>query len=357
MENQIYLNTAAVGLVDEENIQRTQEYLLEITKDPFERFMKFMNEERNELRERAASFMGTERNRIVFTANFSTAQSQIASTLQGHRKKVLLYKRDYPSLKMPFERRNFHIDYIDDNEDDFSIDINKLEEVIKEKEIEILPISHVQYLTGFKIDIQSLSEVCERNDVMCILDITQSLGTVPISFSWPGIDVMISSSYKWLRAGQGAAVMAVSERFIDEFPPVSPGFGSMTMTDEGWYYENSVRGFEAGHPNVPSLLVLSEAIQSAMQYGSDRIEDDNNQKVSYLINGVQGSRFDIIGSEDLNNRAHILCIEMERDIHNQLTQMGFSTTWRKGAMRLSPHYYNTTEEIQIFIEALEELHR
>ncbi len=350
--SKIYLNTAATGIVDQNNIQDSIDYLQKITVDPMGRFMEFFNEERNILRERAGALLGTDPDNIAFTANFSASQNEIAASLEGKKKNVLLYRDDYPSLRMPFERRDFHITYIDST-DGFTIDLNELEDIIKKENIEILPISHVQFLSGYAIDIPRLSEICARNNVHCILDITQSCGALPISFSWPGIDVMISSSYKWLRAGHGAALMAVSPEFIEQFPPVGPGFGSMTMSEDGWYYQASAKGYEPGHPNVAILLLLSNALNSAMQYGLESIKSENDTLINYLINGIHASQYDLLGTQDLTDRLHILCVEMPQEVHEQLTQMGFSTTWRKGFMRISPHYYNTLEEIEKFNKALE----
>ncbi len=347
----IYLNTAATGIVDENNIQDSIEYLRKLTVNPMAAFMDFMMNERDVLRQRAADLMGTDSENIAFTANFSTAQSQVADALQGKRKNVLLYRHDYPSVRMPFERRDFKVTYIDDK-DGFTIDINELEEIIIREKIDILPISHVQFLSGFALDISSLSEICERHDVICILDTTQSLGAMPISFSWPGIDVMISASYKWLRAGHGAGIIAVSERFIKEFPPRSPGFGSMTLTPEGWFYEDSARGFEAGHPNVTTLYLLSNALNSAMQYGLDTIKNDNDTLMSHLIEGILTTKYDIIGTEDLQDRLHILCVNMPEEIYKRMLEKGIATTWRKGSMRISPHYYNTMDEIREFVKIL-----
>lgn len=346
-----YLNTAAVGLVDKKNIRTAQQYFQDLTVDPFNRFMKFMQEEESLLRERAAAFLGTDSDRIAFTSNFSSALNQVVAALEGNKKKVLMYRHDYPSLKMPFERRDFEVKYFDDV-DGFTIDLNELEAVIKKEKIEVLPISHVQFLTGFAINISELSKICERNNILCILDITQSFGAVPISFSWPGIDVMISSSYKWIRGGHGASVMVVSEKFIDECPPVGPGFGSVTMTEDGWYYEDSVSGFEPGHPNVPTLLLLSEALNSALQLGIDTINNENNQRVSLLIQGLLTSGMEVLGTNNLENRAHIVCVPISRDKYDKLTLLGFSTTYRNRHMRISPHYYNTMEEIGAFVDAV-----
>src|SRR5699024_2338773 len=135
-----------------------------LTVDPMARFMDFMKTERDVLRQRAGDLLGTEAENIAFTANFSSAQNQVADAIQGKRKNVLLHRHDYPSVRMPFERRDYKITYIEDK-DGFTIDLNELEEIIQKEKIEVLPISHVQFLSGFKLDVAGLSEICHRNDV------------------------------------------------------------------------------------------------------------------------------------------------------------------------------------------------
>ena len=353
----VYLNTAGTGLIDPEGIRAAKDFLDRTSNNPSAAFMSWMAEELPILRRNAARLLDTAENQIAFVPNFSFALSAVLQGLTGKLKKVLLYDSDYPSLNMPFEVGNFKPYYVQ-SEDGFHISNEAIFQKIEKEKIEIVALSHVQYLTGFKLDIKAIGEYCHEKGIVFIVDGTQSMGATPVNFDNLPVDLLIGSSYKWLNGGYGSAILCIKDTFIEKYPPGIAGFGSMDRTDdEEWKYRPSNKSFEPGHLNAAPLLQLSKSIEHKLDTGLESIHTHNTALIQRLHNGILDLPFKIKGAKDFQNRLHILIFEAEKTVAEALQEKGFAITWRKNSIRVSPHFYNTAEEIDGFLSALEETGR
>lgn len=350
-KNLIYLNTAATGLLSEDSTKAAAAFQEAMRFDPSGAFMEWRKETFPDFREKTARLIGARVDQIAFVPNFSFGLLPVIDSLKPHLHKVLLYKEDYPSVNLPFELGGFEINYIESS-DGFRICMDELKEIIDREKIEIVALSHVQFLTGFKLDIDELGKYSKQKGVILIVDGTQTMGAVNYSFDEMPVDVLISSSYKWLNGGFGSAVLCIKEDFIRQFPPGTAGFGSMDLSPEGWSYTPSVSSFEPGHLNVPGLLQLEKAIDEKLRRGIDVIEKHNTSLLQKLQEGLLSLSFKIRGGKSAHERAAILCFEAGKDLYDYLTEKGFSFTWRKGLIRVSPHFYNTEEEVEELLKVL-----
>ena len=343
--NQIcYLNTASVGILNKSSIAAVHRFQEISQTNPSTVFFEWMASGLVELRKNIATLIHSKEHLVAFTPNFSYSLLAITDSLRERKSKVLLYREDYPSLNMPFELGGFEVHYVD-NEDGFHISIGKIREIIQSKKIEILAISHVQFLTGFTIDLQALGQVCLEANVILIVDTTQSMGAVEIDFGDSNIDVMISSSYKWLNGGLGSAVLCVQEQFLQKFPPRIAGFGSMLHSDEGWTYSPSITSYEPGHLNPLGLLQLGESIKERLSQSVQAVEKHNLGLIQRLVNHLKGTPYLVDGGIEATSLRTILCFDASKALYDHLITQNIITTWRKGKIRVSPHYHNTEKDI------------
>ncbi len=349
----IYLNTAGTGLLSAEAIHAAKGFLEQAALNSTTAFHIWMEHNLPELRKDAATLFDANENEVAFLPNFSFALSSVLQGLSGKLKKVLLYDADYPSLNMPFEVGNFDIYKVKDT-DGFHIPTKFIIEKIQQEKIEIVALSHVQFLTGFKVDIETIGNFCKENGVIFIVDGTQTMGTTPVSFKQLSADVLIGSSYKWLNGGPGSATLLIKKDFIEKYPPAIAGFGSLDKSDgKDWKYTPSNLSFEPGHLNPTGLLQLHEGIKQKLRMGLEEISQHNSKLIKQLHDGLLKTSFDIIGKEDLENRLHILIFKASQQVADRLQDAGFSITWRKNTIRVSPHYYNTEEEIDSFLSEVD----
>ena len=356
MDQLTYLNTAGTGLLSAAALRAAADFQQKTTTDPSSAFLDWLDQQLPRLRKDTARLFDTRADQIAFAPNFSFALSAVIGCLAGRVRKVLLYQNDYPSLTLPFELGPFDLHYVNDT-DGFHISTEEIIAAIDRHKIEVVALTHVQFLSGFKLDIQKIADYCRKSGTVFIVDGSQSMGAVPMSFDRLPIDVLISSCYKWLNGGFGSAVLCIKKHFIDQFPPRIAGYGSMDKTDGRWQYRPSYKSFEPGHLNPPALLQLHEGIREKLERGLEAIYSHNNRLVRRLHDKIATLPFEIVGNGDLTNRLHILVFKAPETVAAWLKQNGCEVTWRRDTIRVSPHFYNTEADIDRFADVLKKAPR
>lgn len=347
----VYLNTAGCGLISEASLQAAAKVYNEFSYNSSGRSESWREKEEPVIRGQVARFMGVKPSEIAFIPNFSYAINTVVQSLRGDEK-VLLYREDYPSVTEPFLNKHFSVHWIEPASNDaFFIDTAEIERMIAEKGIEILSISHVQWRTGFKIDLVLLSRICRQYNTRLILDVTQSLGAIPIAIETLGIDAVIASNYKWMNSGFGNGLMYLSPSFLAQYPPLITGANSSG-------FSGLVRSYEPGGLNIYALSLLQQAIQEKEAMGQIGIVQHNLQLTQTLLNGLAllKDKVQLLGDYTVEHRASIVVL---KDTTNQSGRLGdwleknkIIVTQRNQTLRISIHFYNTAEQIKILLDAV-----
>lgn len=318
-----------------------------------ERAMDWRLEEGPRVKELSAKFLGAQKEELAFIPNFSFGMFSLVQSLKP-RKKVMLYREDYPSLTYPFQLGGFDIHWLD-SDDNYHLSMDEIEDRILEEKIEILALSHVQWLSGFTIDIERLGKFCLKYDVFFIVDATQSLGARPIHFGKIGCDALIASCYKWMNAGFGLGLMCIRKEALKEHPPVIAGFGSLRPKGGEWVYQPSIHSYEPGSLHMPGFLILEQAIKEKEKIGLQKILLHNRSLILRLLEGLQDLHIMVLGEEDVEYRTGIIGIKGNLDLMEKLDQKDIKVSLRNGYLRVAPHFYNNSEDIDALLNALDTL--
>lgn len=345
-----YLNTASSGLVSKHSIEKSNDFNEKLSRLGSIQAEKFFAEEFPEIRRSISQFVDAPLYEIALIPNFSFGLNAILPSI-NQRRKVLLYQDDYPSLTLPFVLNGFDIYWIN-SKDGFSIDLNEAEQLINKHEIEIVAISHVQYLTGYKIDLEKLSALCQSHETLLILDGTQSLGAIPFSFKSSGANIFITSNYKWMNGGYGTGIMCIDSDTLEHFPPRIGGFNSYKYIESSWEYLPSINSYEPGHPNMAGLALLKDAIDFKNCIGINDIAVHNMTLVNYFINGVSKLPYTLLGESEDTNRTSIIGIYGDKQLEEFLINNHVMVKMRNGIIRIGFHFYNTIQDIDRLIDVL-----
>ena len=351
LERYLYLNTSGIGLIPEEHMEAANEYNLDLLQNGSMAFERWRAENYPRLRTLVSKFVGCKESELAFLPNYSFGLVALMPILNRY-KKVLLYRDDYPSLRDPFVLHGFDVTWIE-SPDGFHIDEDEIKKSLLENGIKLLVMSHVQFLSGYCIGLEDLGKFCSENGITFIVDATQSLGRVPIDFDASGMDIMISSNYKWMNSGFGSGVLCIKEKFLEENPAKVAGYGSYIFSDEGFVYKPSILSYEGGHLNCSGLNILEASIKQKNQEGLDNQIAKAQQILVELIDGLKGINHPFLGGANHAHRAGIVCIPGNEDVFNHLKKNNVVVTFRNGHFRLGPHFYNSSEEIERFIGILE----
>ncbi|GAA4314783.1 aminotransferase class V-fold PLP-dependent enzyme [Christiangramia aestuarii] len=340
LEQYTYLNTAASGLLPEKVWEFRQEHDLDflikgsILKDK-------MGEMLTGVRESLGNFFNCAPNRVALVPNFSYGFNSILESIDKPAK-FLLLENDYPSINWPVESRNFKVVYAGINQ---QLEQNILEKVEKEKP-DFFAFSIVQYINGVKLGIDFLKKLKERfPELILIADGTQYFGTEAFDFDDSGIDIAVSSCYKWMNAGYGNGFMLFNESIQGKLNPKHLGFGSLQgkyKAHEG----NFIGKFEPGHYDTLNFGSLKAAIQLIGRTGIDQIQ----QQIDKLKQQAR-DRFAEAGLlegwiAERSQFSSLFNIKGDEKLFNKLRTEGIITSQRGDGIRISLHYYNSEKDLQ-----------
>jgi selenocysteine lyase/cysteine desulfurase len=285
---------------------------------------------------------------VALVPNFSLGLNMLLEGLPKDQR-VLLLNNDYPSLNWPFETRNFPREYVEMDE--------RMEEHILEKvktgKFDVLALSIVQWINGIKIDLDFLKQLKKDHpDLLIIADGTQFCGTQDFSFKDSGIDVLLTSAYKWLLAGYGNGFVLVKDGAKDRFDLKTIGNGSVDR--DASKRENIPFGkyLEPGH--------LDSFNFGSLQFSLDFLDDIGMQHIeSHLDKLSQKAKsefmeLDLLEEAVAKRQGHstIFNIKGDERLFNKLGKEEVVCALRGNGIRLSFHFYNTEEEIETIAKLL-----
>lgn len=221
-----------------------------------------------------------------------------------------------------------------------------------DNKIDLLVISHVQWMSGYALDLKEIGAFCAANNIRFIVDATQSMGALPIFIDELEVDVLIASNYKWMNAGFGHGIMYMSDDFLQQYTPVVAGNASYAMHAGQWKYEPSIRSYEPGHLNFHGLLMLEAAMNKKLEKGIAQIADHNLNLVKQLLAGIVELKLPLLGPDSMDNRSPIVLLKAGEDLQQHLAQHNITVIHRNGFVRISMHYHNTEADIAAILAAL-----
>lgn len=348
----IYLNTAACGLVSEKIALAGIEFYKTLSKNGSKRAESWRESEATRIRKNIADFLDAPEQNLAMIPGFSHGMNAVVQSLNGSEK-ILLYEKDYPSLINPFQVNNFDISWLPATGDGFQIDPNFIEQKVITEKIDLVALSHVQWLSGAKTDLKRIIDICHKHQIPIIVDATQSLGAMPVSLKDLPADVLIASNYKWMNAGFGTGIIYLSDAFLQTYPPVFGGVNSYELKDGRMIRQPSVLDMEPGHLNMAGFSILEAAIQDKKQRGLKAIEEHNQQLTRLFLAACANLPIKIVGPLSMENRCSIIVLKDEDGLGKWLQENNFVVTLRNETIRLGFHYYNTLEEVEQLINCLQ----
>lgn len=345
-----YLNTAAFGLIDPALKTGADAFYTNLAREGSPVAEHWRDEMQPQIRQNLASFLGTESSQVAMIPNFSWGLNALVHSLRGNER-ILLYRGDYPSVSEPFVMNGFQISWVD-SLDDFNLPVDEILSQIRRHNVDILVLSHVQYNSGYTLDLRLIGDGCREHGVWFIVDATQSLGAMPLNASALPVDVLISSHYKWMNAGFGTGSIYCSTDFLQAFPPKSGGANSYLKPGQNWKEEAPMRAWEPGHPNMYALNILDASIRQKQAAGLSEIASHNMALTGVLHETIAGRVLPLIGAATMENRCSILVFEDKDGLAQRLSDAGITATIRGGRVRISIHAHNTDADIRACANAL-----
>jgi len=303
-----------------------------------------------------AKLIGAKPEEIALIENTSVGLNIAANVLHYPLgSKVVTTDLEYPSVVYPWLRKRLGVKVHYVKNIDGKILLDDVEKAVDDKTVAVA-ISHVEYVNGFRHDLRAISEIAHEHGAYLIVDAIQSAGAIPIDIKRDDVDFLTTACYKWLLSPTGADYLYVKEELIEKFEPPFVGWASVKQeifeTIDFWdiwslRLSGTASRFEVGSPSFTSLVGAREALKILLSFGIENIEKRVLKLTNHLIECTKDQKLELQTPEEPIYRSGIVNFKIDKaqEVAEKLNQKGIIVSARTHGLRVSPHFYNTEEEI------------
>jgi selenocysteine lyase/cysteine desulfurase len=305
----------------------------------------------------AARLLNAEPEEIALMPNTTTGINVAAWALPLSRGDVVLtFDREFPTNVYPWlarARDGVVLERIPVDERGWP-DQARLEERLQAPEVRAVCVSLSQFSTGWTVDLERLSEATRALDKWLILDAIQGLGHVPVDVARTPVDFLAAGAQKWLLSPWGTGFLYVRRALIETIAPTFAGWAAFQGTDD---YSRltaydprpwpDARRFEVYTLAVQDFAAMNASLEMLLDVGIPTIAEHAQGVVAPLV-AWAADRPGRITSPRGAHQSAIVCVRPEGDVaeaHRRLTEAGVAASLREGSIRLSPHLFNTRDEL------------
>ncbi len=362
--DRVYLDTAFVGLMSRQVKAAHEAFLEERYRfgpiPPDKTILGVWMAKTEEVRGKAASFLGAKEKEIAFTYCTGCGSNIALKGIDWRRGDNaviddLEFSTDFHILNSLRERG---VEMRIARSDNGAVSPDQFEALV-DKRTRALCVTHVSHHNGFRHDLKKLTEIVHAHGGYLIVDGAQSVGAIKVNVKEEGVDFLSCIPYKWLNGPNGVGFLYVREDLIDSHPPDRLGWSSTDEftsleTMESTPLPDHAKRFQYGTLSYEGIYALDAAFDYINRVGIEAIEKHNLNLVRMLRERLREREVQFYTPE--NNRSSILSFytENEKALGSELKKKGINVTARRGKeghIRVSPHFYNTEEDIEAFVEA------
>lgn len=358
----VYLNHAAVSPPPATTIQAVESQLRDVHENGSLNFLSWL-EVKEQARGLLAGLLGARPEQVAFVRNTSDALSTVANGLTWKPgDNIVTFRREFPSNIYPWLRlRNaFGVEVRMCEEHEGRIDLQELEGLVDQK-TRMIAISHVQFASGFRTDLERLGRAARQHDALLVVDAIQSLGVIPIDVGAELVDVAAGAGHKWLLSPEGVGYLYLSDRARERIQPTLVGWVSVPNPED---YSNFEQGWNRGAlawetGTGPAALIhgFKASLDLLHEYGPARIAGFLEELTDHLCDRLSTKPYQIVSSRVAGEKSQIVCIRHREGLsatalYHRLKQQNIVTAPRGDRVRIAPHLYNTLDEIDQLVSAL-----
>lgn len=309
------------------------------------------------LRGAAARLIGAGRNEISIVKNTSEGIATVAAGLKWRPgDKVVAFQEEFPANYFPWKRleaKGIHVEWLSVWDS-----LDKLDRACRGARL--LAISFVQYLSGFRADIESIGEICHLRGCLLFVDAIQGLGAFPLDVRSARIHALAADGHKWLLGPEGCGILYVHKNIQDAIEPIEVGWTNFAHYEDYASRDMTLRPdagrYECGTLNTVGCYGLRAAIEFLLTIGIDNIAREVQKLGSLIAKGAVGKGYEVLGPRTHSTTSGIVSIRREdldsRLVVRELKAKGIAAAARQGWIRMSPHFYVSPEEVDRVIAAL-----
>ena len=305
----------------------------------------------------AAELIGAQPGEIAITKNTSEGIATIQMGLDWKPgDKVVAFHEEFPANYFPWlrlEQRGVQVEWLS-----LYDPLDKIDQACAGARL--LAISFVNYLSGFRVDLKAIGEICERHNCFYFVDAIQGLGVFPIDVREMGIHALAADGHKWLLGPEGCAVLFVAQEVQDRIEPVEFGWTNIAGYNDYSCRDMALRNdagrYEPGTLNTIGCYGLRASMELLLEVGVPAVGASVMNLAGLIADGVRNRGYRLMIERTQETGSGIVSFQKDgvdsRLVVRYLKDARVTAAPRQGWVRVSPHFYNSTGEVEQLLAAL-----
>lgn len=314
-----------------------------------------------------AALIGADIDEIAIVPSVSNGLSSLASCFDlSERPKIVASDMDFPTdhyVWMAQEKRGAKLDVVR-SEDRINIEPEQYLPHIDGSTL-MVNTNRVLYQSSRIVDLAPIIERAHEAGAYVLTDDFHGSGIVPIDVHSLGIDFLLSGCLKWLCGGQGLAFLYVRRDLIEKLQPMVVGwFGTEEPFDfqrEELRLRKDARRFETGTYTLPQAWTAAIGLEIILEVGVENIRARNQELTRLIIEQADESGIEVLSPREDEIRGGLVRVKVPggrkvaQEVLHKLFERDVVLDQRGSALRISPHFFNTEEDIDRCFAALREV--
>lgn len=224
-------------------------------------------------------------------------------------------------------------------------------------------MSTVQFSNGFRIDLKRLGELCRRKGVLLCIDAIQSLGIIHMDVREFNVDFLAADAHKWMLGPEGIGIFYCRKELAQNLRPPLVGWKSVQNEFDFDHpvlrLKTDAQRFEEGSQNLMGIFGLGAAIELLLEVGIPNIEERVLDLGDQIIVEAEKRGLAVMTLKQREHRGGNITIAGSFDpaaARDALRERRIMVNVRGGGLRVSPHFYNTAEDITTLFQNLDSLY-
>lgn len=317
------------------------------------------------VRRQSARLMGVPADGVAFVKNTTKGLGFVANGLDwspGDR--VVVPDGEFPSTVYPWlalRDRGVRVDLVEPDGPTGALPLARFADALeRDPPPRLVACSWVQFARGYRADVAGLASLCHERGALLCLDVIQGLGVVPSELAAWRVDFASADSHKWMLGPPGAGLLYVAAEHRARLRPLEPGWNSVAHRQQ-WdnldlVWDDSARRFEGGSHNIVGLLAMGASIDLLLDAGLDAVWAHVDRLCDRAAVGLEAAGATVLTDRSPLARSGIVTAAVDgvesETLVARLRDEDIVCSPRAGGVRISPHAYNTDDEIDAAIDAV-----
>jgi selenocysteine lyase/cysteine desulfurase len=358
-EQRLYINSCSQGALSDAVRAAYQQYLEDWDDKgaPWEYWVERQEAARGAI----ARLINAGPEEVAVTTSLSAGVSALASGLRfTRRSKVVLTDWEFPTIGQIWhaqEARGARVAHVPAGADG-TIPLEHFDRAIDEDTL-IVSITHVCYRNGAMVDVPAVVELAHERGALVLLDSFQAIGSLPVDVAELGVDFLGAGVLKYLLGSAGLGFFYCRRDLVERVWPTQTGWFAdeniFAMDHTDYSPAHTAARFQSGTPPVPAIYAGIAGIELMQEIGIAATREHVNGLNARLLEGVDELGGSVATPRATGQRGALICVKSTnaRALVAALDDDGIVTSDRDGNLRLSAHCYNTTEDIDTVLAALQ----